>query len=33
MQVSVVTELAAAPPATFAQSLDGALKASSGGAQ
>ena len=33
MQVSVVTELSALPPATFEQSLDGALKPSAGDAQ
>ena len=33
MQVSVVTELAAAAPVTFEQSLDGALKPSAGGRQ
>ena len=33
MQVSVVTELSALPPATFEQSLDGALEPSTGDAQ
>ena len=33
MQVSVVTELSALPPATFEQSLDGALKPSAGDAR
>jgi len=33
MQVSVVTELSALPPATFEQSLDGALKPWAGDAQ
>jgi flagellar biosynthetic protein FliO len=31
MQVTVVTELSAVPPATFEQSLDGALRPGSGG--
>jgi flagellar protein FliO/FliZ len=33
MHVSVVTELSALPPATFEQSLDGALKPSAGDAR